>query len=319
MPVKKKIKLKKKFKLLLLIIILGVGATIIGFKIYNNHMFKQTIDYELQKIGYEKETIDLIKTKLKDENIEKIKNNDKIDYIKDIIKEKYYLDNHFDDYLTFYENNSKKSFKDIVTLVNIGATKGFYEDTKETDTSLKEAILVNKYNTLPKDYNPGNIKKFSSTYAYGEVSAEENCYNAFIQMAKSAKKDGITLILTSGYRSYEKQKKIYDDMKKQKGQEHADKYAARPGSSEHETGLSLDILTYNALTETFKETETYAWLHEHAHEYGFIERYEEGKEYITGYSAESWHYRYIGEELAKKVKEEGITYEEYFAFYIQNE
>lgn len=319
MPTKKKIKLKKKFKKLILIILLCILFVFLGFKIKNNLEFKKTLEYELQIKGYEPETVELIKNKLSKEHIDYLKNQEKIDYIKEIISEKYYLDKNFDEYLKYYQENSKKSFEDVVTLVNIHATGNFYENAQTTDTSLNEAMLVNKFNILPDDFNPGNIKKFSKTYAYGEVSAEENCYNAFITMAKSAKEEGITLILTSGYRSSEKQKSIYDDMKKRKGQEYADKYAARPKSSEHETGLALDILTYNAQTDTFKETETYKWLHNNAHEYGFIERYQENKEYITGYSAESWHYRYVGIDLAKKVKEEGITYEEYYAFYIDNE
>lgn len=318
MPVKKKRKLKKKFKIILALILLIISISILGVKLNQYSKYKKTLDYELQTVGYDQESIDLIKEKLSSEHIDFLKTNEKIDYIKDIVQEKYYIDANLDEYLNYYEKNSKKSFKDVVTLVNIGATTDWYEETKQTDTSLKEAILVNKVYTLPEDYNPGVIKKFSQTYAYGEVSAEENCYNAFIKMAKAAKKDDITLILTSGYRGREKQTKIYNDMKKSKGEEYADKYAARPGSSEHETGLSLDILTYNGNTATFKETKTYAWLHEHAHEYGFIERYEENKEYITGYSAESWHYRYLGVELARKVKEEGITYDEYYAFYMSD-
>lgn len=317
MPVKKKIRLKKKFKKILLLIAIIVIFIFGGIKTYNHLEFSKTIDYQFQQKGYEQNTIELIKTKLNEEHIKELLNEDKIDYIKEIIGQKYYLDKHFDDYLNYYEKNSKKSFEDVIILVNIGADKNNTETPKTTDTSMGYSILVNKFNALPEDFNPGTIKKFSSTYAYGEVSAEETCYHAFISMAKRAKEDGITLILTSGYRSYEKQSKIYENMKKSKGEDYANKYAAKPGTSEHETGLSLDILTYNGITETFHETETYAWLHEHAVEFGFIERYEANKEYITGYQPESWHYRYVGVDLAKKVKDEGITYDEYYAFYIE--
>lgn len=171
---------------------------------------------------------------------------------------------------------------------------------------------------LKDDYVVEDIKNFSSTYAYGNVSATSVCYDAFIKMADAAKSDGVALILSSGFRSYDEQEKTYASMENTKGREYADKYAARPGASEHETGLALDILSNGKYiyTDSFRESPAYEWLDKHASEYGFILRYPEGKEHITGYNPESWHYRYIGEELAKKVKSEGITYDEYFAFYL---
>ncbi len=288
-------------------------------KIYENVKYRNTEEYKFIEKGYEPSTFKLITEKCSDEHKAFLLNEDKIDYIKYILGDKYYIDKNFEAYLEFYESNSKYTFEDVIALVNVGATKPWYEGVKTTDTMDKYAVLVNKFHVLPEAYEVGTIKTFSSTYAYGTVKAEETCYNAFIEMAKSAKEDDITLILTSGYRTRESQTSIYDDMKNSKGADYADQYAARPGSSEHETGLALDILTYNAYTETFKTTKAYEWLHAHAHEFGFIERYEEGKEYLTGYSAESWHYRYIGVDLAKKVKEEGITYDEYYAFYMASQ
>jgi len=319
---KKKIRLKKKFKkrlkLLFLLSVIVLICIFGGKKIYENVKYQKTLEYQFTKKGYEIDTFKLVDAKCNDEHKEYLLNEDKIDYIKYIIGNKYYIDKNFEAYLSYYQENSKKSFEDIISLVNVEATKPWYEGVTETDVSNKYEILVNKYNVLPENYDVGTIKTFSSTYAYGTVQAEETCYEAFIQMAKSAKLEDITLILTSGYRSRENQTSIYNDMKNSKGAEYADQYAARPGSSEHKTGLALDILTYNAFTETFKTTKAYEWLHAHAHEFGFIERYQEGKEYLTGYAAESWHYRYVGVELAKKVKEAGITYDEYYAFYMEN-
>lgn len=316
MSKKKKFKLKKKFRKVILLLILIAFVIIGGIKLAKTFDYHGTVEYKLIKCGYTKEETKILISKLSKKNIKKLETNDKIDYMSTLVNEKYFIDDNLDKYLDFYRENSKKSFSDVVAIVNVGATKDWYEDIKETDISKGSLILVNKFNALTESYDPGNIKKFSATYAYGEVSAEETTYNAFIEMAKAAKKDGITLILTSGYRSNAKQKKIYDDMKNTKGEKYADEYAARPGSSEHETGLSLDILTYGGLTETFKDTPTYAWLASHASEYGFIERYPEGKEYLTGYAAESWHYRYVGIETAKKIAEEGITFDEYYAFYL---
>lgn len=312
---KKKFKLKKKFRKYILFIIIIMIFTFIGLKVYNTYKYHETEYYQFIKLGYDDDTIKLLEDKLSKTNLDYLLNEDKIDYISSLVSEKYYIDNNLQSYLTYYEDNDKKSFKDIVAIVNVGANKDWYEDAYTTDSS-GYTILVNKFATLPSDFTPGEIKKFSSTYAYGTVEAEETCYDAFITMAEDARKDGITLILTSGYRSSERQTAIYEEYKSKKGESYADEYAARPGHSEHETGLALDILTYGGTTDTFKETETYAWLHTHAYLYGFIERYKEGTEYLTGYEAEAWHYRYLGVELATKVYEEGITYDEYYAFYL---
>lgn len=312
----RKIKLKRRFKKGLFFLFTIAILAFLGFELYDYYKYTKTDEYILLNKGYEKATVELFEKKLSKENLEYILNEEKIDYIKEIVKEDYYIDEKFEDYLDFYEENGKKDFKDVVTLVNVEATRNWYDDIIETDTSKNELVLVNKFYRLPEDYDPGTIKKFSSTYAYGEVRAEETCYNAFIEMANSAKKDGITLILTSGYRSHVDQKSVYDDFKRRKGEAYADEYAARPGHSEHETGLALDIFTYNGLMETFKTTPTYAWLKEHAKEYGFIERYKDGEDYITGYAPEAWHYRYVGEDVAKEIESLGITYDEYYAFYI---
>ncbi len=264
MATKKKFKLKKRFRKYILFIIVILLLVFGGMKFYDTYKYHQTEHYKFIEIGYDDETIKLLEEKLSTKNREYLLNEDKIDYIDKIVGEKYYIDENFQDYLAYYEKNDTKTFKDIVALVNVGATKNWYEETYTTDKT-DYTMLINKFSGLPEDWNPGTIKKFSATYAYGTVSAEETCYNAFITMAKAAKKDGITLILTSGYRSTDSQKAIYDDYKNRKGESYADKYAARPGHSEHETGLALDILTYGGLTDTFKTTETYAWLHTHAH------------------------------------------------------
>ncbi len=318
MAKKTKFKLKKKYKRYLLYIVLIGFIAFLGFSLVENMSYKDTDEYRLKEKGYDEESVSLIEH-LPSEEKEYLLSNDKIDYIKYIISDKYYMDKFFYKYLEYYESNSKLSFDKLIKIVNVGATRAWYEDISITDTSDKYRVLVNKFYSLPDDYDAGNIKKFSATYAYGDVYAEETCYNAFIGMAKAAKADGVTLILTSGYRSHDSQKSVYEDMVSKRGATYADEHAARPGQSEHETGLALDILTYNGLLETFKTTEAYAWLQRNAQDYGFIERYREGEEYLTGYSPESWHYRYVGVELAQKVKNEGITYEEYYAFYLADE
>ena len=129
---------------------------------------------------------------------------------------------------------------------------------------------------------------------------------------------GYYLMVSSSYRSYQEQEIVYNNYKKTRGQKYADSIAARPGSSEHQTGLTLDIFNkLNNNKNTFKDTDTAKWLENNAYRFGFILRYPEDKVKVTGYSYEAWHFRYVGKEIAKYVYENNITFEEYYAYYIE--
>ncbi len=153
--------------------------------------------------------------------------------------------------------------------------------------------IANKTYPLPEDYEPGL-----------QSVAEE----ALDRLKAAAKADGILLEPVSLFRSFERQKEVYDSWFVQYGREETDNISARPGHSEHQLGLAADI---NSLQYEFADTKEGIWLREHCHEYGFILRYPsfEAKEY-TGYNFEPWHIRYIGEELAPRVTETGKTLEE---------
>ena len=132
------------------------------------------------------------------------------------------------------------------------------------------------------------------------------------KMADAAKLDNVTLLAGSGYRSYSYQSGLYDAYVKRDGKEEADTYSARAGHSEHQTGLAIDV------TDGFKnyldeDSDGYKWLMKNAHKYGYIVRYTEGDEFITGYQFEPWHVRYLGIEVATDVIESGLTYDEYVA------
>lgn len=168
-------------------------------------------------------------------------------------------------------------------------------------------VLVNKQNQLPKNFVP-KLKALPS--AYGGLSMTPEAGSAFVEMAKAAAKEGFSLRVVSGYRSYSKQTTLYQSYKRQYGEATADTFSARPGFSEHQTGLAADINTASLRTH-FERTDTYRWLVEHCWDYGFILRYPEGKEEVTGYCFEPWHYRYVGVETALAVKESGLTFDEY--------
>ena len=136
-------------------------------------------------------------------------------------------------------------------------------------------------------------------------------------MYNAAKEEGLYLIITSAYREYEFQETLWKKYAAQQGEEWADSIAARPGYSEHQSGLALDIVTYKSNMNDFENTKEFKWLQDNAHKYGFILRYPKGKEKLTGYNYESWHYRYVGVETATKIKKLGITFDEYYAYYLK--
>ncbi|MCS4454811.1 M15 family metallopeptidase [Clostridium botulinum] len=136
---------------------------------------------------------------------------------------------------------------------------------------------------------------------------------ALENLFQEAKNENIILLGVSGYRNYHYQVNVYNNSVYRNGQQHADKYVAQPGTSEHQTGLAMDIVSteYTNLDENFVNTRAYKWLKENCYKYGFIIRYPKEKEDITGYNFEPWHIRYVGIEVATEIMNKGITLEEY--------
>ena len=180
------------------------------------------------------------------------------------------------------------------------------------------AILVNKNSALPSDYEPSDLTRPDVKYAPGVAESRKQmrpaAARALEELFKAAADDGIELLAISGYRSYWTQNDLYNRRLKQTSLEHVSIYVAKPGQSEHQTGLAMDLGCegYTDLTERFAETPAYAWLSEHAHEYGFIIRYPKDGTDETGYAYEPWHIRYLG-DLAEDVYKSGLTLEAWYA------
>lgn len=180
-------------------------------------------------------------------------------------------------------------------------------------------VLVNKQRKLPEDYTPDNLVVPNVPFIFPEKSDKrkmrKEAAEALEQMFAAAKADGVELAGVSGYRSHAYQKELFARYVKKDGLEVARTYSAYPGTSEHETGLAMDISGIDgkcAAESCFAGTKEAEWLAEHSAEYGFIVRYPLGKESITGYIYEPWHLRYVGVELSKEIFESGLTLEEYF-------
>lgn len=225
---------------------------------------------------------------------------------------RHYQPENLERYVTYKKSHADLAYSDVVTYVNIGLDFPYYsgmvaQQVKNPESNL---VLCNKYNYLPDDYVPDGYKKSD-----GRVLAfKSEAQGQFDKMRADASKSGVNIYIVSGYRSYAVQNQIYNNYKRQ-DPNGADTYSARPGYSEHQTGLAADLNSASASSH-FENTKAYAWLAENAYKYGFILRYPKNKEWITGYIFEPWHWRYVGVKIAGEIKDSGLTYDEYYAIYL---
>ena len=168
-------------------------------------------------------------------------------------------------------------------------------------TYINGILIANKSYSLPRDYNPGGLTS--------------DTYSAFNELANAAAADGLSLYVVSGFRSYDYQDQLYNSYVAGYGQSAADTFSARPGYSEHQTGMAIDV---NCADDSFDGTPEAIWLAAHCNEYGFILRYPKGKQGVTGYQYEPWHIRYVGKDVAKDIQnaasskgDPNLTLEEY--------
>ena len=180
--------------------------------------------------------------------------------------------------------------------------------------------VVNKSFSLPSDYEPEDLTVPEVSFPFTEDDPKKQlrkeAAHALEDLFAGAEQVGIHLFAQSGYRSYDRQEAIFAANVEQDGEEHANTYSARPGESEHQTGLVMDVTAESVgfnLNTDFGETDEGKWVEENAHEYGFIIRYPDGKEEITKYQYEPWHLRYVGVKAATEIKNNEQTLEEYLS------
>ena len=201
-----------------------------------------------------------------------------------------------------YNNNDNNNSNNNTARVDFTTSKGFKGYTENGITYINGLMIVNKTYSIRKDFNPVKLN--------GDAQA-----NADLMFADAKKEKGFSMWVQSGFRSYETQAKLYNNYVQRDGKQAADKYSARPGHSEHHTGLAFDVCAANkpCISNDFDNTAEAKWLSDNCYKYGFILRYVKGKENETGYQHESWHFRYVGKELAEKIYNNGdwLTLEDY--------
>lgn len=321
MKKKKRLKLKKKVYYFGAFIVFLIVGILLGINYYNDYQYKQTNEYKLLEKGYSLEDTKTIFAKLSETEQQKLIDNDKDDKIISLLEQKYFLEKNLEDYKEYINKNNETDYAKVISIVNVHANHKWYQLELNTNEDLDMLMNVNKFYALSETYTPENLKNIELSYAYGEEGENkliDYAYDKFLELWQAANDQGFYLMVTSSYRDYESQKEIYDYRVSTQGERKADETAARPGHSEHQTGLVIDMTSKTEpLADSFTDSEAYKWLKENAYKYGFIERYPEGKTYLTGYSPESWHWRYVGLEAAKTMHDEDITFDEYYAFYVE--
>lgn len=260
--------------------------------------------------GYKTNEISLLLSKGNNEDVTEFAKRDKVKYLEEFFSIEYAKLANYDRYIA-YQDAENEDAEMTVLHVNLDFDKENYVDPLII-SKFNEYTLVNKHRQLSEEYVPNNLQTFEADLVKTEdkVTADASVVKAFKEMAEAASKDDVYLMVNSGYRSYQDQEEIMNIYLKAYGQNYVDNYIAKPGFSEHQTGMSIDVASKSE--NTFVQSKEYEWMMDNAYLYGFILRYPKSKEEITGYKCEAWHYRYVGKDIAKYIKEHNITYDEYY-------
>ena len=266
----------------------------------------------LLEVGYNYNEINKIEDTLSSDSIAMVIDSEYNKQLFDYLGLSYFKEDNLERYFNYYKDNSDMDYTDIITYVNIGLDNEYYSNVIDVDKQDDILVLVNKYHKLSSDYVPSDLEILSSKYAVGTQKLRKEAKDKFMEMCDAAKEDGISIKAGSTYRSYSYQQGLYNRYVNRDGKKEADRYSARAGYSEHQTGLAIDIL--NGKNEFIDEdNKEYDWLVNNCYKFGYILRYTKEDEAITGYQFESWHFRYVGTDVAMVIKDTGLTYDEYMA------
>ena len=228
-----------------------------------------------------------------------------------------------DRYISYYENNKDLSYENVVTFVNIGLDKGFYNYISDANLDKGNLVLVNKFHNLDSEYVPNSLETIDNKYFInGNANVrklKKEAKEAFEKLSSDSIKNGTPVYGQSAYRPYNMQNSLYNTALASSGKNKADMDTARPGHSEHQTGLAIDVSSNKSGNMlTFGNTDSYRWMMDNSHKYGFILRYTKEHENIHGYINEPWHYRYVGVKVAKDIHDNysDLTYDEYYYKFI---
>ena len=280
---------------------------------YHNHKHLIKNINALLKKGYSNNNINMILDHGNDEEVTLFSEREKVKYLEEFFTIDYAKLIIYDKYV-YYSDFSGDDEETTILIVNLGLDKEAYTDVVEISKFTNE-MLVNKHHRIKDKLEPDDLIKISDEYTDGELQkGRKEAVNALTRMINTAKNEGYGLVVNSSYRSYDEQEELCEEYKKAYGDNYVAKYLALPGYSEHQTGLSFDLVS--TTSNVFANSKEYGGMLENAYKYGFILRYPTNGVEMTEFRSEPWHYRYVGEEIAKYIHEKGITFEEYYAVFL---
>ena len=269
---------------------------------------------KLIKIGYSNSDINIILSHGDSQAVSDFAKRDKVRYLEEYFSVDFAKLENYDRYVAYSDETGIDEY-DTIIYVNLDLDKEDYQDAVLVDEFSSE-MLVNKHRGLSSDFVVEDLTEIDSKY-----TSEEGFYssrlalNAFIKMYQDALKEDYHLVINSAYRSFEDQVELIDFYRNAYGQSYVDKYMAKEGFSEHQTGLAYDIGSRNS--RIFAESKEYQWMQDNAYKYGFILRYDKRYEDLTGFRNEPWHYRYVGKKIAKYIHEHNnMSLEEYYVLFL---
>lgn len=269
---------------------------------------------KLLKLGYSNSNINIILSHGSNEDVSEFVKKGKVRYLEEFYSYDFAKLKYYDKYVDYSDETGEDELETIIR-VNLELDKEDYVDSVlVSDFSID--MLVNKRRHLAEDFIPSDIATIDSKYANGDdLQCSRLAYNAFIQMYNDAEAAGYSLIINSAYRSYQDQLDTMDLYRDTYGQSYVDKYVAKAGYSEHQTGLAFDIGSRN--NKIFANSKEYGWMLENAYKYGFILRFDKRYEDYTKFRSEPWHFRYVGKSIAKYIYEHNnMSLEEYYVMFL---
>lgn len=269
----------------------------------------------LLKRGYSDREISMIITHGNDDSVSSFAKREKIKYLEEFFSYDFAKLDNYDRYIKYMDEYGDDEETTIIK-VNLDLDKENYVDSKVV-TDYSKYVLANNHHFLGENYVPKNLIKVPSEYTIsgdGSVKGTNEAVSAAIGMIKAAKKDNLNLLINSGYRSYKDQEDTYNTYLKLYGENYVINYVAKPGYSEHQTGYSFDFASANS--NIFANSQEYQWMIKNSYKYGFVYRFLKSKEDITGIRHEAWHFRYVGVKAAKIMDKEELSFEEYYAKYL---
>ena len=274
--------------------------------------FIKNINILLDK-KYSYNDINMIFAHGSDSDVSEFAKRDRVNYLEEYYSYDFAKIKNYDKYVKYSDESGEGAYSTIVR-VNLKLDEENYKDPIIV-SKFSTNMLVNKHYKLSDKFSvPDLVKLDDDLVSENGIKLQKEAYNAFKNMYNDASKSGYSIYINAGYRSSKDQQELCDLYKRTYGEEYVKKYVALPGFSEHETGLSIDVASKNS--KIFAESKEYRWMLDNAYKYGFILRYTANHMDDTGFRPEAWHYRYVGKDISAYLHDHNISYEEYYAVFV---